>query len=221
MDDVGVVYHAVADGVGDGGVAQGGVPVGGRELARDDRGRVIVSVFQNLQEVPSFGVLQRRDQKIVEHQNVELGETGEHAGIGSVGSSDREFLQQSRDPGVQGPVSMAARRLGESRRQVALATSGFPDADHVVTVVDPAACGQVADGGLGDASSRGCPHIFHRGINGELRLSQQSRQPAVLPGRPLPVDHLADLLAEAHLIARCIRVQFQEGFRQSCQLHLA
>ena len=43
--------EAVADGVGQGRLAQVIVPLAGRQLARDDRRAAAVAVFENLEEI--------------------------------------------------------------------------------------------------------------------------------------------------------------------------
>lgn len=136
---MGIVYHAVADRVGDRGVTQGGVPLSGRELARDDRRGSVVPVLEDFEEVAALAVLERSDEQVVEHEHVELGEPGEHAAVAAVGSSDRELLKQPRDARVQGPVAMTAGGLGERSGKIALAATRFSDADDVMAVADPSA----------------------------------------------------------------------------------
>jgi hypothetical protein len=48
---VSVVDEAVEDGVGVGGHADDGVPVGDRQLAGDDGGAPAVAIFEDLQQV--------------------------------------------------------------------------------------------------------------------------------------------------------------------------
>jgi hypothetical protein len=49
------------------------VPLLGRELARDDRGSGAVSVFEDLEQAPTFAVGERGDGEVVEHEHVVCG----------------------------------------------------------------------------------------------------------------------------------------------------
>jgi hypothetical protein len=51
---VGVVEEAVADGVGEGGIADEGMPLGDGQLARQDGGAGAVPVVHQFEEVPAI-----------------------------------------------------------------------------------------------------------------------------------------------------------------------
>lgn len=69
--------QAVADGVGDTGFADRRVPRRRRQLTRDQRGRALAAIFDDLEEVTTLGVGERGEQPIVNGQEIELGKTGE------------------------------------------------------------------------------------------------------------------------------------------------
>jgi hypothetical protein len=52
-----VVEETIADRVGQGGVGEIVVPLGGRELARDDGGAGPGAVLEDLEEVAALGIL--------------------------------------------------------------------------------------------------------------------------------------------------------------------
>jgi len=54
---MGVVQEAIADRVGQGGLAEIVVPVGGRQLARDDRGAAAVAILEDLEQVAALLIL--------------------------------------------------------------------------------------------------------------------------------------------------------------------
>ena len=85
--------YAVADGIGDGRVANGRVPRGRRELARNERRRPFASIFDHLQQVSPLGVAQWRQQPIINRQQIELREFGEEPPIRSVTATDRELVE--------------------------------------------------------------------------------------------------------------------------------
>jgi hypothetical protein len=58
--------QAVADGVGDTGFADRRVPRRRRQLSRDQRGRALTAMFDDLEEVTAFGIGERGEQPIVD-----------------------------------------------------------------------------------------------------------------------------------------------------------
>lgn len=52
---------AVADRIGDGRIAEVVVPLGGRQLAGEDRGAGAVAILEDLQQVAPIDVAQRRE----------------------------------------------------------------------------------------------------------------------------------------------------------------
>lgn len=63
---MGVVNQAVQDGVGQRGVADGGMPVVHRKLAGDHRRARIVAVVEDLQEVAAVHVVEHGEPPIVQ-----------------------------------------------------------------------------------------------------------------------------------------------------------
>jgi hypothetical protein len=63
---VGVVEKAIADGVGQRGLAEVVVPLGGGELAGDDRRAAAVAVFEDLEQVSALLILDGGEAPIVE-----------------------------------------------------------------------------------------------------------------------------------------------------------
>jgi hypothetical protein len=87
--DVCIVHEAVADRIGDGGIAEGRVPVGRDETTGDHRRRAVVAILEDFEEVATLAVLERGDQEVVEHEHLGLRELSEHARVRAVGASDR------------------------------------------------------------------------------------------------------------------------------------
>ena len=87
--------QAVADGVGKVGVADAGVPVSGGQLAGDEGGGAFAAVFDDLDQVSSFGVAKGSQQPVVDGEQVEPRQAVEEPGEGSVTTADGELLQQA------------------------------------------------------------------------------------------------------------------------------
>src|SRR5829696_9709956 len=57
-----VMEDAVANSIRDTRFADGRMPRGGGQLARDERRATFAAIFDDLQQIPSFGLGQRREQ---------------------------------------------------------------------------------------------------------------------------------------------------------------
>jgi hypothetical protein len=92
---VSVVEQAIADGVGQRGLAEVVVPLGGWELAGDDRRAAAVAVFEDLEQVAALLILDGGEAPIVEDEDIEAGELGEQADVGAVGAGEREVMKET------------------------------------------------------------------------------------------------------------------------------
>ena len=71
----------IADGVGQGGVGEVGVPRGGWELAEDDGRAGGVAILEDLEQVAALLILDRREAPVVDQKDVEAGELAEQADV--------------------------------------------------------------------------------------------------------------------------------------------
>ena len=74
---MGVVEEAVADGVGEGGIADEGVPLGDGELAGQDGGAGAVPVVEEFEEVTAILVSERVEPPVIDEQDVDARELGQ------------------------------------------------------------------------------------------------------------------------------------------------
>ena len=95
------------------------------------------AIFDDLGEVSSLGVAQRREQPVVDRQQVQLGQSGEHARIRAVAPADGHLVQQPRHPDVAGREAPATGALDEGTGQEAHADPGRAGDEQVVMVGDP------------------------------------------------------------------------------------
>src|SRR2546426_3780841 len=86
---MGVVQQAVADRVGRGRLAEVVVPLGGRQLARDDGRMGAIAILQDLEEVAALRILDRRQPPVVDDEDIEAGQLGEQADVGADRKSAR------------------------------------------------------------------------------------------------------------------------------------
>jgi hypothetical protein len=70
------VNETVEDGIGDGGLADVGVPSVDGELSGNESGPASVAVFEDFKEVAALLVRERGDAPVVNDEDIGLGEAG-------------------------------------------------------------------------------------------------------------------------------------------------
>src|SRR6185312_13832021 len=180
-----------------------------------------ISIFEDLKEVATLGVLERRDQEIVEDKDVELGEAREHRGVRTVAARDRELVCEPRDARAQSTQALAAGGLSERGAEVRLPDARLADDDHVVLLADPLAGGEVAHDRLVEAATGLAPDVFEaRIVDGQMCRAQQTREAPIVAVGPLAVDHDGDLLGEGPLIAGWPGAKVTKGLGHSGELEV-
>jgi hypothetical protein len=76
---VSVVEKTIADGSGQGSIGEVVVPLGGRELARDDGRAAAVAILEDLEEVAALRVLYGGEPPVINQEDIEAGELTEQA----------------------------------------------------------------------------------------------------------------------------------------------
>src|SRR5690606_32968571 len=145
-------------------------------LAGDDRGTDVIAIVEDLEQVVPLGVADRAEAKVVEDQDLGLGELREHLGVAAVGLREAELLEESRHPPVEDAVPTTARGLSERAAEVALADPGRAADQHVEVVVDPRARAQLLEH---PASSPFAADALTSSMH-----ACEVRSPAVLSSRP-------------------------------------
>lgn len=88
-----VVDQPVPDGIGQGGVADGGMPMLNGKLAGHDGQAGPVAVIEHLQQVAPVGIVEHGQSPIVNHERVYSGQLDEQLAIASVGAVDAKFIE--------------------------------------------------------------------------------------------------------------------------------
>ncbi|HLK40483.1 MAG TPA: hypothetical protein VKU41_27210 [Polyangiaceae bacterium] len=189
-------------------------------MRRDHRRRSIIAVLEDLQQVATFGVLERRNEEVVEDEDLGPGELGEQHGVGAVGPRDRELVHQTGHPRAQGSVTAAARRLRERGAEERLSNAGRADRDDVLLGADPLARRQGAHDVLVEPPGGLAPHVFEAGVGAELGVLQPTCEPPVLAIRPFALDHQPELLLEGHPAAGRRREQLAYSIGHRVELEV-
>jgi hypothetical protein len=87
---------AVADGVGECGIAQVGVPVGEGELACEDSRAQLVTILKQLEQIGALGVGDGGQGEVIEHEDIEARELCEQTSVAAVEAREPELFEQAR-----------------------------------------------------------------------------------------------------------------------------
>ena len=115
--------QAVADRIGDTGLPNRRVPCRRRQLARDQGRRAFAAIFNHLQQVPAFRIGERREQPIIDGDQIKLREFGQQPRIGSVPATDGDLAgagANGRTTILRGSSSPLPRFLKEKPRSTSL-----------------------------------------------------------------------------------------------------
>jgi len=117
------VDQAIADGVGERGVADHFVPRFDWQLTGDEGGGALVAVLDHLEKIAALGVLERSQSPAVDDQKMSAGEPGEELAVGPVAAGHRQILIQARgtqvmgrEPGPAGPWAVKPERQARSAK---------------------------------------------------------------------------------------------------------
>jgi len=92
---MGVMDEAVQDGVRQGRIAEGLMPMGHWQLAGNDRRAALVALVEQLQQIAAALIIEDRQPPVVEHQDIDLGDVGHELEVAPVGPRQGE-LSNSR-----------------------------------------------------------------------------------------------------------------------------
>jgi hypothetical protein len=83
LDTMSVVHEPVEDTVGDGGVSDLLVPLQDGNLRSQDRRSCLITLVTDFPEVAPLGFLHGRHGPVIDHQNIDTAEPGQHPGVWS------------------------------------------------------------------------------------------------------------------------------------------
>jgi hypothetical protein len=172
------------------------MPGGRGELTRDEGGAAFAAVLDDFEQVAPVGVGQRREQPIVNGQEIQLGESGEEPGIGAIAATDHEVVQQPRRAHVRGRAALPTRVLDEGRRQPRLADARGPGDEKIVVLADPGAGAETQHHLAREPAGRREVDVLETGGIAELGMAEPLREPSVLPRRPFVIDEQAKAVLE-------------------------
>ncbi len=197
VQTIGVMDEPIEDGVGQGGIAQIGMPVVHGELAGRQGGAPGVAVVEEFQEVAPLVGGEWNQAPVIEDEEVGFGEGGELLGETAVAVRQGEVLQEPRQAVVGDGEAEATGGLGQGAADPRFADPGRTDDQTVQMIAQPLAGGQVLDQGLVQTARGAVVEIFQAGGLAQAGLAQAGPQAALLAFGQLPVGEQAETFLEA------------------------
>lgn len=197
---MGVVDKSVKDGIGEGGIANGFVPVLGRQLGGDEGGAPVVSVFGDLEEVAALVCGEHFGSPVVEDEEVGAEQGFEQAFVASESAGGGEFLEQAGGAEVADAVAFAAGFVCECASEVAFAGSGGSGEDAVVVLMYPAASGEFEHEGFVESAGVAVVDVFDAGVEPELGAFEPGVEAAVVLFEGFAFDEHGEALVETESV---------------------
>ncbi len=111
----------VENGVGEGRVSDGLVPMIHWQLAGDDGRSASLAVLDDFQQIPPFGRSEYAQPPIIKDQDVDLGERFEKAGVTPISLGNGEGLEEARNTEIGDrptvTASLVTERAGRGPRR--------------------------------------------------------------------------------------------------------
>lgn len=120
-----VVHQAVEDGVGQGGVADGGVPVFNWKLTGDDGRAAAVAVVEHFQQVAPVCVVEHGKPSVINREHVYFGPLLEQLHIPAIGAANGQLVKHARQAYVVSAAPHAASLVRQRAGQPSLAHAGW------------------------------------------------------------------------------------------------
>src|SRR6185295_17557314 len=129
---MGIVDDAVEDGVGDGRLADDGVPAIDGDLAGDQRGAMAVSFLDDVQQIAALVGPERLQPPIVEDEQADLAEPLHQPWIATVAAGESEVGEQLGDTLIENGVVVATGLVAERAGEPGFADTGGSLDDEVL-----------------------------------------------------------------------------------------
>jgi len=198
LDFVCVMDQAVEDGVGKGRLIDVGVPFRDGELARDNGGRLAVTVVDDLEEISLGLITERGEAEVVDDEELDLGEASEEAAFFLERFGFDEFVDETRQTEVSNREVLPARGLSERTGDVALAHAGRATDEDIESLLDPTEVHQARPQSAIEASCSALIDILDGGALWQLGPAQTLGEASTRPLRALVIEEEAKPLVKGH-----------------------
>ncbi len=139
MDD------AVEDGVGERRDADHVVPAVDRNLAGDDQRALVITVFDNFEQIAGLLGRQRLRPPIVQDEQFGAGDRAQKARVTGIAMGDREIGEEPGNAGVKDGDIFPASLVSERASEPALAQAAGAGDEQIAPLGDPIAGGELEE----------------------------------------------------------------------------
>lgn len=195
---MGVVDEAVEDGVGEGGLIDVGVPFRDGQLTGDDGGGLAIAIVEDFEEIAFYLIAERREAKVVDDQELYLGEAPEESAFLLESLCFGEFVHEARETEISNREVLAARSVGEGAGDVALPHAGGAADEDIESLLDPAEVYEPGPEPAVDTSGGALIDILDGGVLGQLGPAQTLGQAIAEPLHSLVIEKEPQALIEGH-----------------------
>ena len=174
------VDQPVEDGIGDGWIADMGMPVLNRQLAGDDGGGASVPIVDDLQQIASLLGGEWGQSPIVEDEHLYVGQALQHPGITPIAPGQAEAFQHARHTLIKHGAVVAAGALSQGAGRPCLADAGRAGDQQILLAFNPFSLCQFLKQGAVETAVRAVIDILRRGGLAQPGEAQAGLQPLVV-----------------------------------------
>ena len=119
-----MVQQAVQDGIGNGGVADDGVPVFDGALAGDNGGVCPIAILDDFEQVVALGIVERSEEQIVEDEELDFGQAVKRFEMRAVGFGLEQYFKQARCAQIEHGVALTGSEVAKRASEITFAHAG-------------------------------------------------------------------------------------------------
>lgn len=161
---MGVVNEAVEDGIGEGGIAEVGVPAIDGELAGDEGGAFVVTILQEFEQITLMRIGKRGESEVIDDQELGLGEVLEQETFLAQRIGFGEFLDKAWQAQIAHTDLVLAGVMGERAGEIAFANAGGSNDQHIEALFDPTEVGELRQNTFVQAAWSALIDVFEAGV---------------------------------------------------------
>jgi hypothetical protein len=111
-DLIRVMNEKVENGIGQGGMPNGVMPVLNWELTGDNRGAGAVAIFEDFEQIVAVVLTEWRSAEVIQDQQIDLDPTGREFGIAAIAFGDGEVAPEAWQAQVVSGIALAIGSMG-------------------------------------------------------------------------------------------------------------
>lgn len=195
------------------------MPVLNGELTGNQRGAGSMSLFDDLKQIPTFGIRQRGQSQVIEDQKMGFRKSFHQGLVAAIGSGQADLIEELRGSEVEGMKPFPAGLLGKGTGKEGLADSRWATDEQVLVISDPGAGGEAQDHGFFHSSWGFVVDVLDAGLKFEFGVLEEAFEPFVLFPCPLTIDQHPEALLEGEVMEGGLLQMFFKSLSHSDELH--